>query len=295
MSALPSLLEFTDARLLRTAPTRRASAAAEHKAEDRELSALMRAAQHGDRAAYTRLVREIMPLLQRVLRARLRFLQAADRDDLMQEVLLSLHRGMMTYDPQREFVPWMMTIARNKMVDRARRFARSIANEVLVDDFAEIGAAEQLASRPDSDGDPEALRQAISRLSASQRKAIELLKIRELSSGEAAEVTGMSPGALRVSVHRAIKTLRVSFSNDTEASSRVEAVMTRSALERTALSVPITSSAPRLKVSTRVTWVLTTEPVGLTSGNGRGRRIARRARCRDRTRRGALKQLGPNG
>ena len=72
MSALPSLLKFTDARLLRAAPTRRPSAAAEHKAEDRELSALMRAAQHGDRAAYTRLVREIMPLLQRVLRARLR-------------------------------------------------------------------------------------------------------------------------------------------------------------------------------------------------------------------------------
>ena len=111
----------------------------------------------------------------------------------MQEVLLSLHRGMMTYDPQREFVPWLMAIARNKMADRARRFARSIANEVLVDDFAEIGAAEQLASRADSDGDPEALRQAISRLSAGKRKAIELLKIRELSSKEAAEVTGMSP------------------------------------------------------------------------------------------------------
>ena len=131
---------------------------------------------------------------------------------------------MMTYDPQREFVPWLMAIARNKIADRARRFARSTANEVLVDDFAEIGAAEQLASHADSDGDREALRQAISRLSAGKRKAIELLKICELSSKEAAEVTGMRPGALRVSVHRAIKTLRVSFSNDTEASSRVEVV-----------------------------------------------------------------------
>jgi RNA polymerase sigma factor (sigma-70 family) len=199
------------------------SAAAEHRADNRELSALMRGAQHGDRAAYTRLVREIMPLLQRVLRARLRFLQAADQDDLMQEVLLSLHRGM-TYDPQREFVPWLMAIARNKMADRARRFARSIANEVLVDDFAEMGAAEQHACHADRDGDPEALRQAISRFSAGQRKAIELLKIRELSSREAAEVTGTTPGALRVSVHRAIKTLRISFSNDTAASSLVALV-----------------------------------------------------------------------
>ena len=104
---------------------------------------------------------------------------------------------MMTYDPQREFVPWLMAIARNRIADRARRFARSTANEVLVDDFAEIGAAEQLASHADSDGDREALRQAISRLSAGKRKAIELLKICELSSKEAAEVTGMRPGALK--------------------------------------------------------------------------------------------------
>ena len=212
MSALPSPLEFTAARLLRPAPTRRKSSAAEHNAEDRELSVLMRAAQHGDRAAYSRLVREIIPLLKRVLRTRHGFLQAADRDDLIQEVLLSLHRAMTTYDPQREFVPWLMAIARNKMADRARRFARSTANEVLVDDLAEIGAVEPSASCAASYGDPEALRQAISRLSARQRKAIELVKIRELSSKEAAGVMGISSGALRVSVHRAVKTLRASLS-----------------------------------------------------------------------------------
>src|SRR5271166_6039424 len=133
MSALPSLREFTGAQLLRPAPTRRQTAAVEREAKDRELSALMRAAQHGDRTAYARLLREIIPLLQGLLRARLRFLQAADRDDLMQDVLLSMHKAMTTYDPQREFVPWLMAIARNKMVDRARRCARSIANEVLVD------------------------------------------------------------------------------------------------------------------------------------------------------------------
>jgi RNA polymerase sigma-70 factor, ECF subfamily len=222
MSALPSLREFDGARLLRPAPTQRQADAATREAKDRELSALMRAAQLGDQAAYTRLLREIMPLLQRLLRSRLRFLQAADRDDLMQDVLLSLHRAMTTYDPQREFVPWLMAIARNKMVDRARRCARSIANEVLVDDLAAIGPVERLAPCTESYGDPEALREAVSRLPAGQRTAIELLKIRELSSEEAAGVTGMSSVALRVSVHRAIKTLRVSLKSDTAASHRVE-------------------------------------------------------------------------
>ncbi len=177
----------------------------------------MRAAQHGDQAAYTRLVREIMPLLQRLLRARLWFLQAADRDDLMQDVLLSLHKAMATYDPQREFVPWLMAIARNKMVDRARRCARSIANEVLVDDVDAIGPVERFAPCAESYGDPEALRQAVRRLPARQRTAIDLLKIREMSSEEASSQTGMSSVALRVSVHRAIKTLRDSLNGEATA------------------------------------------------------------------------------
>ena len=132
----------------------------------------------------------------------------------MQEVLLSLHRAMPTYDPQREFVPWLMAIARNKMIDRARRYARSIANEVLVDDVAVIGPVERFAPCAESYGDPEALRQAVRRLPAGQRTAIQLLKIREMSSEEAARATGTSSGALRVSVHRAIKTLRSSLNGD---------------------------------------------------------------------------------
>ena len=53
-----------------------------------ELSALMRAAQDGDQAAYAPLVRRTMPLLQRALRTRNRFLQASDRDDLMQKLAI---------------------------------------------------------------------------------------------------------------------------------------------------------------------------------------------------------------
>ena len=147
MSVLPSPLNFANARLLRSAEAGRPSSAARRKGEDHEFSSLMRAAQRGDQAAYTRLVRKVMPLLQRVLRTRRRFLQSADRDDLMQEVLLSLHRAIAAYDPGREFVPWLMAIARNKMADHARRFARSAANEVLVDDLDKIGAAEPHGSR----------------------------------------------------------------------------------------------------------------------------------------------------
>jgi RNA polymerase sigma-70 factor, ECF subfamily len=48
-------------------------------------------------------------------------------------------------------------------------------------------------------------------LPAGQRTAIELLKLRELSLKEAANVSGMSVSALKVAAHRAIKSLRGSL------------------------------------------------------------------------------------
>jgi RNA polymerase sigma-70 factor (ECF subfamily) len=41
-----------------------------------------------------------------------------------------------------------------------------------------------------------------------QRQALELMKLQEMSLKEAAAATGMTVGALKVSVHRAMATLR---------------------------------------------------------------------------------------
>ena len=57
-------------------------------------------------------------------------------------------------------------------------------------------------------GDPGALRQAIATLPRAQRKAVAMLKLREMSLKEAAAHSGMSIGALKVSVYRAVASLR---------------------------------------------------------------------------------------
>jgi RNA polymerase sigma-70 factor (ECF subfamily) len=176
--------------------------------KDRELCALMRAAQDGDRLAYARLLQEVLPIVKRVLQSRIGFLQASEREDIAQDILLSLHAARATYDPQRPFIPWLMTIVHNRMVDNARRYARRSSNEVLVDEYPAGVTDENADAASDGYGDPEALRQAIKTLPKGQRTAIELLKLKELSLKEAAAVSGMSISALKVSVHRAIKTLR---------------------------------------------------------------------------------------
>ncbi len=175
---------------------------------DRRLAGLMRSAQDGDGAAYARLLSEVTLLLRRVVRRQRGFLGAADIEDLVQDILLSLHSVRATYDPNRPFVPWLVAIARNRMADSARRHARRAANEVATDRLPETFSGEHANMHADAYGDPEALRRAIRRLPRGQRVALEMLKLREMSLKEAATVTGMSVGALKVAAHRGMSALR---------------------------------------------------------------------------------------
>jgi RNA polymerase sigma-70 factor (ECF subfamily) len=179
----------------------------ERAIRDSERAALMAAAQAGDRESYRRLLRDVAGILRRSLRRRLPFLPAADIEDLVQDVLLSVHAVRATFDPSRPFLPWLMAIARNRVADHARRHQRRSA-EVAVDTYPETSGADD--TNTDSEfGDAEALRQAVSALPQGQRVAIELLKLRELSLKEAAAASGMSIAALKVATHRATRALRL--------------------------------------------------------------------------------------
>src|SRR5436190_116907 len=96
--------------------------------------ALMQRAQQGDTVAYVQLLNEITPILRRVIRRQRSFLSAADIEDLVQEVLLSVHAVRATYDPARPFMPWLFAITRNRLVDGVRRYSRQGAREISFDE-----------------------------------------------------------------------------------------------------------------------------------------------------------------
>ncbi|CAN5221678.1 sigma-70 family RNA polymerase sigma factor [soil metagenome] len=175
------------------------------------LSALMRLAQGGDRGAYDRLLRECAEISRRVLKRRFPYLPKLDAEDLVQEILLSLHTVRATFDGNRPFLPWLMAILRNRTADMARRHARRSAQEVAVDEYPETFEAAEANTQDDGYRDPEALRQAMQDLPQGQRVAIELLKLREMSLKEASQTSGISVGALKVATHRATRALRVAL------------------------------------------------------------------------------------
>jgi len=172
----------------------------------------MRAAQAGDTDAYGQLLQELAPRLRRIVGLGRGFLAREDIEDLVQDVLLSVHAARATYDPARPFMPWVLAITRNRLADGARRYARGAAHEVAVEDltvtFSQSQTNLNASSRDDDYGDPEGLHNAVQALPPGQRTAIELLKLRELSLKEAAAANGSSVGALKIATHRAMTALR---------------------------------------------------------------------------------------
>jgi RNA polymerase sigma factor (sigma-70 family) len=173
-----------------------------------QLGALMHAAQRGDGTAYHQLLCTVTPRIRRIVARRRAFGRAEDVEDLVQDVLLSLHAVRATYDPSRPFMPWLLAIVRNRLADGARRHRSTAAHEVVVDDADVTFATPATNSTQDSSDDLEALDHALQVLPAGQRRAIELLKLQELSLKEAAAASGATIGALKVATHRALIALR---------------------------------------------------------------------------------------
>ncbi len=161
------------------------------------LKRLMIAAQGGDRPSYHQLLVAVQHWLRRYYSGRI----APDAvDDLVQEVLLALHRKRASYDPAQPFMPWLAAIARYRWIDRLRRHYR--AAEVELGDHDP-----ELAGHEDVVGAQISIDRMLGLLPPGQAAALRCVKIEGLSIAEAGAKTGQSEALVKVNVHRAIKRL----------------------------------------------------------------------------------------
>jgi RNA polymerase sigma-70 factor (ECF subfamily) len=181
-------------------------AVADNFLDEPEMAALMRGAQNGDAVAYACLLAAVMPIVRRM--AARRWTGTEEADDVVQDVLLSLHQVRHTYDPDRPFMPWLLAIARNRLADVQRRQARRSRGEIAVDVLPETFSDDETKEPIDRMADAETLSRVVASLPPRQRQAVELLRLKDMSLKEAAAASGMSIASLKVSMHRAMKALR---------------------------------------------------------------------------------------
>lgn len=163
-------------------------------------------AQAGDRDAYRLLLEAITPYLRSL--AAVHIGNRCDIEDIVQEILLTIHAVRHTYDPARPFGPWLVAIANRRIIDALRRQGRFNAHEAPLDPEHEISLPAETNLQEEVADAHILLREAIERLPTGQRDAIRMLKLEEMSLKEASAISGMSITALKVATHRALKNLR---------------------------------------------------------------------------------------
>lgn len=133
--------------------------------------------------------------------------QPDEVEDMVQEVLLSVHLHRGSYDGSVPVSAWVQAVARHRLIDHWRRRGRQ-PQTLQFDDGTESG--EGMAGDEGRQASHEArrdLRQLLQTLPEAQRRAIELTQLAGLSGAEAAAAIGASESAIKVQVHRGLKRL----------------------------------------------------------------------------------------
>jgi RNA polymerase sigma-70 factor (ECF subfamily) len=177
-------------------------------AAEAELRALMVRSLAGDGVAYATLLRRLNGHLRAYYVRRLGPGRGADAEDLLQETLIAMHARRSTYDATRPFTAWVHAIARYKLIDHFRRTKRR-AEDPLEDPELLFSSADTNAAEAQID-----VEQLLRRLPEKTRRLIRDVKIEGLSTAEAAARHNISESAVKVGVHRGLKSLGVEIKDE---------------------------------------------------------------------------------
>ncbi|MEO1651422.1 MAG: sigma-70 family RNA polymerase sigma factor [Pseudomonadota bacterium] len=181
--------------------------------EPLDLSELMRKANRGDAAAYRTFLRALASWLRVFVRGQLERMNrgADDVEDIVQETLLAVHLKRHTWSEREAIKPWVRAIAHHKMIDTLRR--RGFRDHVDIDDLSDTLSNLVCVSADvgDAAGDCHKL---LSTLPDKQRGIVEAIALRGLTAREAADEIGSTEGAVRVALHRSLKSLAKAYRQD---------------------------------------------------------------------------------
>jgi RNA polymerase sigma-70 factor (ECF subfamily) len=164
----------------------------------------MGAAVDGDAASYCELLESLAAVLRETVRRgceRAR-IGNSEVEDIVQEILLAIHLKRHTWRREDPIGAWIFAICRNKLVDALRRRGRRA--EVAIDGLLDILPAAEAA---DSNMAGHDVARMLDHLGPRQREIVDSISIEGHSVRETAERLKMSEGAVRVSLHRALKAL----------------------------------------------------------------------------------------
>lgn len=158
---------------------------------------LVEAARGGDHGAFAELHARYWRVVRAVL---LGTLAAADADDALQDVFMTALTRLRSLREPAAFAGWIVKIARNRAADLRRRAPAERVREL----------DERYGTPETATDSAEAARalEVVRSLPAAYRETLLMRLVEGLTGPEIAERTGLTPGSVRVNLHRGIQLLR---------------------------------------------------------------------------------------
>jgi RNA polymerase sigma-70 factor (ECF subfamily) len=158
-----------------------------------DVAHLVEAAKRGDRSAFGQLYLRFARMVHGILLSRG---TRVDVEDLVQDVFVTAMERLGTLRDPEAFGGWLMTIARNRATDQQRRAPRTVE---LTDDMrgTDTDRTDALAALA-----------VIRTLPEAYRETLVLRLVEGMTGPEIAARTGLTPGSVRVNLHRGMKHLR---------------------------------------------------------------------------------------
>ncbi len=159
----------------------------------------------GDEDSYRLFLEKVAEILRSFLVSIMSVRQRSEVDveDLIQDVLFSIHRKRGFYRSEFPLIQWIHAIARYRFFDLLRSKSRRIATVEWVPEFDHLIPAEPARAEESNMND------LLRCLNEKERTLLQLAKVEELSYAEIAKKSGMTVSAVKVSIHRSLKKLRI--------------------------------------------------------------------------------------
>lgn len=161
----------------------------------------------GNKKSYAEFLKLFSSFLEKKLLSKIS--NQSDIDDLIQEILISIHKARHTYDIERRLKPWLISIINFRVSDYFRKFYRDRKDQQSP--FDENFDIADENSVTESVTDNEDIINIVDTLKDKQREIIKLMYFKDLSVKEIAAQTGYSQSDVKVTAHRAYKILRTKF------------------------------------------------------------------------------------
>ena len=169
---------------------------------------LVARAQKGDKEAYRSLLTLVVPYIRKIIAPGLA--NTAWQDDLLQDILLGIHKSLPRYMPGQPFKPWLNAIIRYRRAEFLTQYYSSHGHKH--DSLEDV--EEQEIEQSNWIHELEDLERLLAHLPEQQQELFRLVRVEGYSIKDVATRMNMSESAVKVSVHRSATKLKTILKQD---------------------------------------------------------------------------------